>query len=462
MSLGSTGVRGPRAGRIAVRDAQGGRLPVNTTRDVEFSLKASDGREVIWKERCIVTSVMQPLLALGKLMRGGWIPSKDEAGLTLQHQESGLSVPIDFKGNSLMVHATLRRVIGDEDEEPEAETEDVCVNAATQELRVRMTSATPSQELIDASYGWQTLESTGHFVWRGRSDRYIDPATLVPITWPNRTTLVHTDGGWRMLELCVEWTQLADPTALFPCGTCECIVVLSMNVEDPGEFGVEVERAAEHVNDSGQQAGGEQVGGDVPMPDAPGGVEPEEFEPVAPAPISDAVEVPARPVPDNVVTVNGVGLSMGSTLGALRAGCKYLNLSQSGSKQRCFQRLQAYVEKERLSAEVQVAEQARAGDSRDPNMQFMPKPPSEEARLLHEITHLPFANWCSHCIAMKSVPDQHRLVPEGDAREHPTISFDLFYTGFSSGGEIESTTEEQGDDKAKLTCLIIHCNHTDA
>ena len=62
-------------------------------------------------------------------------------------------------------------------------------------------------------------------------------------------------------------------------------------------------------------------------------------------------------------------------------------------------------------------------------MQFKPEPPSEEARLLHEITHLPFANWCSHCVAMKSVPDQHRLVPEGDAREHPTISFDLFLHG---------------------------------
>ena len=31
ISLGATGVRGPKAGRISVRDAQGGRLPVNNT-----------------------------------------------------------------------------------------------------------------------------------------------------------------------------------------------------------------------------------------------------------------------------------------------------------------------------------------------------------------------------------------------------------------------------------------------
>ena len=125
----------------------------------------------------------------------------------LRHEDSGLMVPIDFRGNSLMVHATLRRVLGDEDEQDA-------------EVYVRYTSAGPSQELIDASFGWQTVESSGHFVWRGQSDRFIDPTTLVPITWPNRTTLVYAEGGWKMLEHCVEWLQLADPTALFPCGMC--------------------------------------------------------------------------------------------------------------------------------------------------------------------------------------------------------------------------------------------------
>ena len=195
IALGSTGVRGPKAGRIAVRDAQGGRLPVSNTRDVEFALQAHDGREVIWRERCIVTSVTQPLLALGKLMRSGWIPAKDDFGMYLQHQESGVMVPIDFRGNSLMVHATLHRVDGEEagstviEEIPEG-------NEDEEEASVRFTCAAPSNELVDAAYGWQTLESSGHFVWRGRTDRFVDPATLVPISWPNRTTLVWSDGGW--------------------------------------------------------------------------------------------------------------------------------------------------------------------------------------------------------------------------------------------------------------------------
>ena len=63
---------------------------------------------------------------------------------------------------------------------------------------------------------------------------------------------------------------------------------------------------------------------------------------------------------------------------------------------------------------------------------------------------------------MKSVPDQHRALPEGNAREHPTISFDLFYTGYDPTGKLESGAEAPAAEKDKLTCLIVHCNHTDA
>ena len=48
--------------------------------------------------------------------RDSWIPSKDDFGMHLQRQESALMVPTDFRRNSLMVHASLRRVSGDEAE----------------------------------------------------------------------------------------------------------------------------------------------------------------------------------------------------------------------------------------------------------------------------------------------------------------------------------------------------------
>ena len=71
-SLGWLGTRGRGGPNLRVSDAQGGELPVQQHRDVEFVLETRTGQPIIWKERCVVTSVTQPLLALGKFMRAGW------------------------------------------------------------------------------------------------------------------------------------------------------------------------------------------------------------------------------------------------------------------------------------------------------------------------------------------------------------------------------------------------------
>ena len=107
--LGWLGTQGTGA-KMKVSDAQGGVLPVKQHRDVEFVVATRSGRPVLWKEKCVVTSVTQPLLSMGKFMRAGWFPTEDESGMFLRHGPSGTEVPIVFKGNSLMVHAKLRRV----------------------------------------------------------------------------------------------------------------------------------------------------------------------------------------------------------------------------------------------------------------------------------------------------------------------------------------------------------------
>ena len=146
---------------------------------------------------------------------------------------------------------------------------------------------------------------------------------------------------------------------------------------------------------------------------------------------------------------------MGSTLGALKAACLKLNLSQSGSKRRCLDRLRGHMQKQQLMAECEIAESTKEVSERPPRAQFVPEVPSQEERLLHEVTHLPYKAWCPHCTMMKAVPDQHRSLPEG-VREYPTISFDMSYTGY------ECTNEPAESEKDKLACLIVHCSHTDA
>ena len=375
--LGWLGTKGTGA-KMKVSDAQAGILPVKQRRDVEFIVETRPGRPVLWKEKCVVTSVTQPLLAMGKFMRAGWFPAKDSQGMYLRHGATGTEVPINFKRNSLMVQARLRRITESEEAhaqasqvtteaqaqaaqviaEAQAQADQVTTEAQAQaaqvttgaqaqaaqvttgiqaqaapgHVQVRYTSAVPSQELVDASYGWQTLESAGHFVWRGLSANFIDPSLLVPLTWPYRSTLVYTERGWKILELCVAWQNLRNPVAALPCGECQCIVVLSSGEEEPDLFGVTVSGAVEQR--SGQQDDGAGIGDDDDMQDAPqGAIEPVEFAPEPPAPVADNVEIPVRADRDaSVVIVDGVNLSMASTLGALKAGCAKLSLSQSGSK----------------------------------------------------------------------------------------------------------------------------------
>ena len=190
--------------------------------------------------------------------------------------------------------------------------------------------------------------------------------------------------------------------------------------------------------------------------------EPEEIAPSMPEPVADAFEAPpARQQEEQNVVTDDISLSVHSALGALKAACEKLGLSKSGSKQRCFDRLQAYLQKQKLSAEVEIAQRATDASSRDPNMQPVPVMPSREAQLLHEVTHLPYAPWCSHCVMMKAVPDRHMVDPKG-SRAYPTISFDLCYTGYNAESQLEGAAEGAAADDAssKLTCLVSHCSHT--
>ena len=177
-----------------------------------------------------------------------------------------------------------------------------------------------------------------------------------------------TKGRGKILEKCVEWELLINPTAPLPCGEADCITILSSGDEDPELFGVKVEGAVESY--SGVQGEAEQpvdfgggIGEDFDF-DFQMGQEPEEsappvLEPVAP--VADAFEAPpVRQQAEQDVVIDGISLSVHSALGALKAACEKLGLSKSGSKQRCFDRLKGYVQKQQLSAEVEIAQHAAA------------------------------------------------------------------------------------------------------
>ena len=96
---------------------------------------------------------------------------------------------------------------------------------------------------------------------------------------------------------------------------------------------------------------------------------------------------------DDKLVVNGVELTMDSTLATLRAGLTFYNLSTSGSKQKCFTRLANY-QKQELEIITAAANQAQREDVREPQAPKLAVPPSEKEQQQHALTHLPFADWC--------------------------------------------------------------------
>ena len=82
-------------------------------------------------------------------------------------------------------------------------------------------------------------------------------------------------------------------------------------------------------------------------------------------------------------------------------------------------------------------------------------PPSDLEQSKHRLTHLPYAAWCSSCVAHRARPNRHENKGESHAGEIPTVSFDFFYT--KADGEAPDGADDVAD---SILSLIIVCSHT--
>ena len=138
--------------------------------------------------------------------------------------------------------------------------------------------------------------------------------------------------------------------------------------------------------------------------------------------------------PDELV-INELVLKPTSACRDLRAAAKFLGVSQSGSKARILERTCACHILALTRRSLELAEQAYVQEevpSKETIYASTPQP-SERERRLHEITHLPFRQWCPFCVAGKSRADCKRSVEVSDIpqREHPAIQLDIM---FAPGG----------------------------
>ena len=91
--------------------------------------------------------------------------------------------------------------------------------------------------------------------------------------------------------------------------------------------------------------------------------------------------------------------------------------------------------------------------------------PSESERKLHELTHLPYRDWCQHCVAGKGKENHHKTLKS----KTPTVQLDYSYL---KQGPDEKLVKVKTTDVTKeeaetlitaltaidtLTGLMLHC-----
>ena len=243
---------------LALRDAQGESLAVSDLREVEFVLEADSGEPIVWREVCAIAPVTQPLLCKGKLMRAGWWPQR-KPRMCLEH-DSGIRVPMSFKGNSLCVKAAIYRV-GEQSVNPE--------------LHVRFVQVTVDGSILDAPFGWQMSEQ-GDMFYRGRGSHFVDPSIIAPVGWPCRTTIVKPlmagHEHWILLEHCVSWSELQELAAVLPHGECEVVCVLATEHMPLEDMMIVPSRSVQnYISWSGPQPADPNAGELERRPETPGG-----------------------------------------------------------------------------------------------------------------------------------------------------------------------------------------------
>ena len=405
-SMSGLGTPSATCSETFLRDAQGKQITTTDVRDVTFVFQSTDGQMVRVKERAFFSEKVDvPLLSFGKLIKSGWgiLSTGSNSPPVLSHS-SGACVELGFRNNSLVVEGDIRMV-----------------------QDVRAVSVDIPRTWQNLKAGWYTV---GDFpVCSSGAQRFVDVTSdYLVVDWPYRTTLAYHDvRGWEVIELCERLFPMSDRAApIVEGGYRRLLTLLSKSVLSIADFGMVISEPVVSERSSGSAA--MQQSAQRPQPEAQEAVA-EEMED-----IEVAVEIPQTiaiaPRPDNV-KIAGVDVSCTSAISVLKAACSYLQVSQSGSKSKLWERILATLDKRAIEAERELAAAAIDESQRKADSIQVAEPPTDPAVVAsHNLTHMPYQPWCPACVMSKGRPDQHRTDPSSlQRRELPIISWDLCFSG---------------------------------
>ena len=331
-----------------------------------------------------------------------------------------LSIPTYYRGSSLAVDCQIRCV---QEEQQQGAVE-------SSEAMVRAVVRTNAEFLLTTYNEWfLTADNTPYLLHRGRS--FADVRMMWGNYWPYRSTLIkdiHSSGPWKVVEFSEEYMYKDDSAG--PILECEVdhdiLTIMGVHAHGIEYFGVLREESPEPADKPGVDV--PLIDGDLPMDEDSQREPPHAAEPVGGAEAAGDVETQVE-IPDRI-SVEGLDLTPHSSVHDLRRICKYFGINQSGSKTKMYERIvkchiialrrQALDASQALYEEGMVEPRDVGGPGRLPSLRV---------RKLHELTHLPYRDWCAHCVACKSRADQHRKAgPEVTSdRTFPTIQVDLMY-----------------------------------
>ena len=401
-----------------LKDCQGNALGVAGTKKAEIIVRDRDNDEAILRQDFLISDVTNCILSLGALMKKGWnIQRTVDNQLMLVSPDTTLSIPTYYRGSSLAIDCHIRCVTDDARHE----------FSELDSLSVRVVVKT-KEEFLAREYGiWQITPDNTPFIL-SKGCNFLDPRVMWGHFWPYRSTLIRRceayDDPWQVVELSVEYNYLDDCACIIPeCGNVAHDILTIMGVHAHG------------VDYFGEISEGQPV--IVPRPDAEAAVDiPLIDAEVEVAEGGDAIEEQAdeplqqEEIPERVF-IEDLEISATSPVQDLRRICRFFGINQSGSKRKMYERIiKCHLIALRRQAldlgqkmyEAQEVEPIPAGGS--------VRTPSLRERQLHELTHFPFREWCSHCVSCKSRPNQHRMAePEESAdREFPNIQVDFMFS----------------------------------
>ena len=297
-----------------------------------------------------------------------------------------------------------------------------------------------SRELImmSRSPGWHVLPNGIVAYSDPVATHYLDARDNFDTDWPARMTLMKSagdSGQWIQLENVSDYRNEDNPFRRLAPGTSDPQRTITfrgpvkmqdlfeLDSEVPvsqyplmggdGEFAAWPEEEPEGGEAAGLAAGSE-----------PAAMAPLDLE------LGDEAEMRVE-IDEHVLT-------MDTKIKVLKDWCTRIGLATSGNKTKVLNRLRAYKANEERKVALELAQKLYAEDERRPLTLQVPKLPTRAEQDLHFLTHLPYAAWCSYCVAHRGKEDARKQEDGSDRRDRgrSVISFDYGFT-FTEGEDKE-------------------------